>query len=631
MTMMGPVDTAFTEPSQPREDQRGHRDSIASVLSDYTTSAEDEFTFKRPRQGKNRQGSIASVWSTIVALDAAPIADQVWFSQLTLAISVINTLLLGVELHVVGLDAPWKDRGLWLGVDIIMSLAFIVETFVRFKGYGPWMWLFGAAYPDTEPAGGLFNVVDAITSMTRLLFILSFLEKSQTAKLFSTLRVIHIGKLAQVRQNEQRYRELWAFFVGMSNVLPYLGWITLVACGLLYWVGIVMTILVDADANHYDYKGPWTQHDYWGSVPQSTFTMFQVLLLDHWYSTIARPLVLQHHGFAVIFFIVILIGSIGLMNSVTSFIVEGTLASAVDAEESRNKEKQYLDKLVMQSFRSYVEQADEDKSGEIDPKELDFLTKTYIVRDRLRLLGIAPDDLQLLTTLLDENGSGRVEIGKFFRGVLRLRGDATASDLYKLHLDVSRGIKRITTLVNKIDTTNEILVKLIDATSCMNVDIVKGEPDVHDEFLSWIRQQKELDPEHNDATERERQLMVRFGVEEEQVGEMLQLADRPQRSVTAHSKKLMHASLRDGVTHVPDEKHDAIITETQKDSTVFSRSSTRRASTRAKSQKSFHKQDTSRTLATKGSFAEMSASGKPAPHGVAMRTKTGLAVFKTYQ
>eukprot|EP00971_Amphidinium_carterae_P217997 4327793-Amphidinium_carterae.1 len=222
------------------------------------------------------------------------------------------------------------------------------------------------------------------------------------------------------------------------------------------------------------------------------------------------------------------------------------------------------------------------------PQELDNLTKTYIVRECLRLLGISPDDLELLFSLLDENGDGQIAISKFFRAVLRLRGDATASDLYKLHLDLTRGVTRTTSLLKGLDSTNDVLARLIDVASCMDFEVVKGEKDVHDEVLFWKRQRAALDPAQQDADERHHHLLVRFGVEEEDAwitkccppqllsaeasirflivpflvlsshqdvsvdDALLALTDKPHKQYGAHAKKLMHASLRDGVTHAPD-------------------------------------------------------------------------------
>eukprot|EP00971_Amphidinium_carterae_P217998 4327793-Amphidinium_carterae.2 len=59
-----------------------------------------------------------------------------------------------------------------------------------------------------------------------------------------------------------------------------------------------------------------------------------------------------------------------VLNLITSFIVEATLASSVDAKDRRTKERQILDKLVMAAFKSFVGRADEDHSGYIDHSEL---------------------------------------------------------------------------------------------------------------------------------------------------------------------------------------------------------------------------------------------------------------------
>jgi len=576
---------------------------------------------------------VSSVMTTaILVWDGMPVGEKVWFCTFSTGVSMLNLILLGLEVGFTGFYVEPADRGVWIGIDLIISIIFNVETFIRFKGYGPWWWFFGAAYPEYEPAQGVFNVVDAMLAVSRSLFFLNFLGMSQTGKLLSTLRVVmHIGNLARVRQTTAGYRELWAFILAMLSILTYLAWISIMMLGMLFWFGVVMTILVDSENNIYDYSSspfsPWQQDQYWGSVPQSMLTMFQVLTLDHWYSRIARPLIVQHPSFSIVFILFLLVGNIGLLNLITSFIVEATLVSSADAEERRGKERQYLDKLVMASFRAYVEQADDDNSGEIDNKELDFLTKTYIVKDRLRLLGIAPSDLELLFTLLDESDNGKIPINKFFRGVLRLRGDAMASDLYKLHTDVSRSITRATSLVKGLDSTNEILVHLIDSMTGMDVGIVKGDDDIFDEVLHWKRKHIEEEAAHKDAKEREHQMMVRFGIDEGETEDMLAIGDKPHKHHHGHSsKKLMHASLRDGVTHVPDHPSE----KGGQSPGMISRNTSRKgiAKGRQNTQKTLGKSATAYSIVTKGSVGT-AETGKYITHGLAVRTKTGLGVFKT--
>ena len=61
---------------------------------------------------------------------------------------------------------------------------------------------------------------------------------------------------------------------------------------VLYVTGIVFTILIgqnkDSDIR---YEGRWSRYDYWGTVPKSMFTLFQVTTGDSWGSSVARPLV----------------------------------------------------------------------------------------------------------------------------------------------------------------------------------------------------------------------------------------------------------------------------------------------------------------------------------------------------
>mmetsp|Transcript_29265 Transcript_29265/g.67371 ORF Transcript_29265/g.67371 Transcript_29265/m.67371 type:complete len:637 (-) Transcript_29265:127-2037(-) len=608
----------------PRSKPEYTRNSSSASVS--TRSSSDA----RVRRSRRKGSMVSSMMSiaTVVMDPGAPIGDKVWFCKFSMYFAMLNALLLGLELHFTGFYVDRDERSIWMGVDIVMSFALIVETFVRFHGYGAWHWFFGAAYPDTEIGMGIFNMVDAFLALSRSFWVLYVGGVSQTPKLLSTLRLIHICNVARVCQNKNGYRELWAFIVGIGAVLPYLAWLTLIAVFFLYWFGVVMTILVDSDNNAYDYQGKtWSQDDYWGSVLQSSFTMLQVVTLDHWYSKIARPLVTQNPAFIIAFLISLLLGNVSVLNLITSFIVEATLASSVDAKDRRTKERQILDKLVMAAFKSFVERADEDHSGYIDHSELDNLTKTYIVRECLRLLGISPDDLELLFSLLDENGDGQIAISKFFRAVLRLRGDATASDLYKLHLDLTRGVTRTTSLLKGLDSTNDVLARLIDVASCMDFEVVKGEKDVHDEVLFWKRQRAALDPAQQDADERHHHLLVRFGVEEEDVSvddALLALTDKPHKQYGAHAKKLMHASLRDGVTHAPDSTDRLASAPSRRPS--MSTRSTKGSPARTKS---LIKQDTTHTGFARVGHPTLGHGKSLMTHGISVGPRSGLGFFKT--
>lgn len=175
------------------------------------------------------------------------------------------------------------------------------------------------------------------------------------------------------------------------------------------------------------------------------------------------------------------------MNIIVGVIIESTLAVAAANEEREAKEKQKLDKVVMASLKAIFDEADTDKSGELDEEELQQAMKLRNVRDRLEMLDINCSDLQLLFGLLDEEGKGQISTNKFFRGCLRLRGVAMASDLHRLQVDVSRGINKATNLVEYTKESNEIITQVFKHLEVMDMEIIKGDEDIRDPVLQARR------------------------------------------------------------------------------------------------------------------------------------------------
>merc|ERR1712014_558652 len=93
---------------------------------------------------------------------------------------------------------------------------------------------------------------------------------------------------------------------------------------------------------------------------------------------------------------------------------------------------------VMQSLRQVFAAADSDGSGSLDRAELRSILKQPSVKNRLDMLELPVRDLDLLFTLLDGDDIGLVPTDVFFRGCTRTRGQALASDLYQLTIDMQR-------------------------------------------------------------------------------------------------------------------------------------------------------------------------------------------------
>jgi len=175
------------------------------------------------------------------------------------------------------------------------------------------------------------------------------------------------------------------------------------------------------------------------------------------------------------------------MNAIVGVVVECTLTASKANQELSNKDREKVDALIMDSLRQIFKDADTDGSGELDQTELHAALCTHRVRDRLKFLSIPFKDLMMLFHLLDESGSGNINTDMFFRGVSRLRGQAAASDLHQMSVDLRKNLNWCDDYLGQVETMNDCLGSLVDMIDDFDSVIVRSESDGKDPVLMQRR------------------------------------------------------------------------------------------------------------------------------------------------
>ena len=134
------------------------------------------------------------------------------------------------------------------------------------------------------------------------------------------LRVLRVLRLVTVVPSLRRV-------VGaLLGALPGMGSIVMLL-GLLFYVGAVMATKL------YGESFP----DWFGSVPASLYTLFQVMTLESWSMGIVRPVMEQHPGAWLFFVPFILATSFTALNLFIGVVVSA-MQSEVDAERKKSME-----------------------------------------------------------------------------------------------------------------------------------------------------------------------------------------------------------------------------------------------------------------------------------------------------
>lgn len=245
---------------------------------------------------------------------------------------------------------------------------------------------------------------------------------------------------------------------------------------------------IDYNAKDFDFaRSGWGFESYWGRVMTSSFSLFQVATRDKWADSLVWPIVERRPGLMVLFLLFFIVAGMALMNAIVGVVVECTLTASKANDELSKKDREKVDQMVMESLRQIFKDADTDGSGELDKGELHAALCTHRVRDRLKFLSIPFKDLMMLFELLDESGSGQINTDMFFRGVSRLRGQAAASDLHQMSVDLRKHLYWCDDHLAQVDSVNDCLGSLVDMIDDFDSSIVRGETDAKDPVLMQRR------------------------------------------------------------------------------------------------------------------------------------------------
>merc|ERR1719253_958295 len=141
------------------------------------------------------------------------------------------------------------------------------------------------------------------------------------------------------------------------------------------------------------------------------------------------------------------------MNIVVGVIVENTLEAAKQNEDKIRKRASAESARTLSALRHIFEEADADGSGTVDIEEFRDIVKREDVQAKFRMLELPTEEAEELFHILDEKGTGELDIETFISGTFKLKGAAKAKDLMGVVVatrSISRRVDRIETRVQEV-------------------------------------------------------------------------------------------------------------------------------------------------------------------------------------
>lgn len=227
-------------------------------------------------------------------------------SRLITAVILFNALILGLETST-SVMARWG--GLILALDMACLAIFVVEIGIKLIGRGPAFFRSG------------WNIFDFLVVGVALV------PAAQGLSVLRALRVLRLLRVVSVTPQLRRVVEgFLAAVPGMASVFLLMG--------IIFYIGAVIATKLFGEAFP----------EWFGTLGESAYSLFQVMTLESWSMGIVRP-VMEVYPAAWIFFVpFILMTTFAVMNLVVGLIVN-SMQEAHQSEENAITEA-YRDEVL---------------------------------------------------------------------------------------------------------------------------------------------------------------------------------------------------------------------------------------------------------------------------------------------
>mmetsp|Transcript_70417 Transcript_70417/g.153537 ORF Transcript_70417/g.153537 Transcript_70417/m.153537 type:complete len:487 (-) Transcript_70417:377-1837(-) len=349
-----------------------------------------------------------------------------WARSIIMTQAFENVLAFLIVLNCVFIGLQASEEGSELMLDLgeqFFTFSFFVDLLLRVLGYG-WTWLL-----EKENFLDIFLVVMSVLVTWILVPLGASVELVRKLTVFRTLRMVRIARAVKMRPE---MKEMWSLLKGLVDSTETLCWTYVMIGVLLYFFGILSTSLIAKQERFSDDDMVQT---YFGDVPASMLTLFQIMTLDSW-SSIVRELMDGGQVWIGCFFVVfITISQFVLMNLITAVIVENAFSDSKTEESELAARVAQRQAEEFEELSSIFKAMDEDGSGKLSREEMLSQSTKRKVRQKLRALDVLPKDLEQLWDILDD-GDGELTAEEFTGGMKRLRGEAKSKDMLRLYREL---------------------------------------------------------------------------------------------------------------------------------------------------------------------------------------------------
>jgi voltage-gated sodium channel len=340
----------------------------------------------------------------------------------------------------------------------LFTLLFVIEIGIRMSVHKLEFFFDGWNVMDILFVG--LGLADSY--LFELLFSGSTIESNISAlRLLRLLRIVRVIRLLRI------FKELWLLVNGFIQAMRVLVWLMILLALIIYCAAIIATMMVGEECEEYGQIFVRCE-DFFGGVFRSMFTLFQMMTLESWAMSVARPVMTRQPAMAGFFVVFLFLTAYGCMNILIGVVCENTLATAAQNERKRTRLRSKELRRNFSNLREVFLHGDSDGDGFITLDELEQCLMRSDVEEKLESVGLPRSDARELFLILDVDDSGQIDVEEFINGILKLKGECRPKDLMGLIMNQKQLMRRLDGVEKLLSPYQPLLDRVPSLVAALN-------------------------------------------------------------------------------------------------------------------------------------------------------------------
>jgi len=311
------------------------------------------------------------------------------------------------------------------------SIFFLIELVLRLS-------LHGRKYFTNENRNwNLFDMFLVLFSIVDV--IMDHVGGGGSSSLASGMKTIKMLRIMKVFRVFRFFRELSLLALMIVDSMRSLMWALLMLAIIIYVFAICFTTSASEHLRSHEGSnsaGLSEVHRQFGSLGRTVYSLVQAMLGGVSWGVCCDALLTIDWFSGALFFFYVAFTILAVMNIITGVFVDNAVETARTQRDFLIQKEMELKEKYAQEMRDLFMEMDKDGSGTIGLEEINEYLEDPRVQGYFAALGLDPNDTERLFKLIDDDGSGDVDVGEFLDGCLRLKGQARSIDIYSLMHDM---------------------------------------------------------------------------------------------------------------------------------------------------------------------------------------------------